>query len=144
MLSLQSFAAGQVTLALDLALTVPAIEADPQLLGSAVENLVKNAFEAMPTGGKVTVRTSVDRSSVRLSVEDNGPGMDARTRESAFTLFFTTKTTGTGLGLAFVRQIARAHGGDVMLTSREGQGTMVELILPRGHDDDEPRYHFGR
>ncbi len=143
-LSLQSFAAGQVRLVQDLALAVPTISVDPQLLSSALENLVKNAFEAMPNGGVVTVSTAVEVDAVRLVVKDNGPGMDARTKESAFTLFFTTKTTGTGLGLAFVRQIARAHGGEVMLTSREGQGTMVELVLPRGRDDDEPRFRFSR
>jgi signal transduction histidine kinase len=144
-LSLQRFGAGAtVQVTEDLALTVPMITADPALLASVIENLVKNACEAMPSGGHVTVTTAVDRTSVRLGIKDTGPGMDPRTREHAFTLFFTTKTTGTGLGLAFVQQIARAHGGDVMLTSREGQGTMVEVVLPRGSDDDEPRYRFSR
>lgn len=145
-LALQRFASGQaqVELVTDLALTVPSIMVDPQLVRSALENVVKNAIEAMPSGGQVIVRTAVHRTAVHLSVQDTGPGMNARIREQAFTLFFTTKTTGTGLGLAFVEQIAQAHGGEVMLTSREGRGTMVELTFPRGADDDEPRYRFGR
>jgi len=144
-LSLQQFAAANGSVVVqDLALKVPPIQADAQLLGSAIENLLKNAFEAMPSGGQVTVTTAVEREAVHLTIKDTGAGMDARTKEQAFTLFFTTKTTGTGLGLAFVQQIARAHGGEVMLTSREGQGTMVEVVLPRGQDDDEPRYRFGR
>jgi two-component system, NtrC family, sensor histidine kinase HydH len=65
-----------------------------------------------------------------VSVEDTGEGMDARTRERAFDEFFTTKATGSGLGLAFVRRVVEAHGGEVSLTSREGRGTIVSLRLP--------------
>jgi signal transduction histidine kinase len=103
---------------------------DRDLLAGALENLVQNAFEAMPDGGTVTVRTSVDPDTVVLSVEDNGQGMDARTRERAFDPFFTTKPTGSGLGLAFVRRVAEAHGGDVTLASKEGAGTTLQLRLP--------------
>ena len=144
MLSLQTFAsAASVQVVQALEPNVPTIAADPQMLSSAIENLVKNAFDAMADGGQLTVSTSVDEDAVHLAIKDTGQGMGARTREQAFTVFFTTKATGSGLGLAFVQQIARAHGGEVMLTSREGQGTMVELILPRGHDD-EPRFRTGR
>jgi signal transduction histidine kinase len=58
--------------------------------------------------------------------------MDARAREQAFELFFTTKATGSGLGLAFVQQVARAHGGHVRLHSQEGAGTLLEVVLPLG------------
>ena len=65
-----------------------------------------------------------------LSVEDVGIGMSARTRERALDDFYTTKVTGSGLGLAFVRRVAEAHGGEVSLTSKEGAGTTVRLFLP--------------
>ena len=80
-------------------------------------------------------------------MEDTGEGMDARTRERAFDEFFTTKATGSGLGLAFVRRVVEAHGGEVSLTSREGRGTIVSLRLPawgaRGPSAQE-KEHRGR
>ncbi len=91
---------------------------------------MRNALEAMPRGGVLTVRTRTEDSGVVLSVEDTGEGMNARTRERAFDDFYTTKTTGSGLGLAFVRRVVEAHGGRVTLTSHEGRGTTVTLRLP--------------
>ena len=95
---------------------------------------MKNGIEAMPKGGTLTVSTALtddhDEPRLVISVQDTGTGFDARAREQAFELFFTTKATGSGLGLAFVRQVARAHGGDAALTSREGAGTTVSLLLP--------------
>jgi signal transduction histidine kinase len=82
----------------------------------------------------VTVRTALvtagRTTGVLLSVEDAGLGMSARTRERALDDFFTTKATGSGFGLAFVRRVAEAHGGDVSLVSREGAGTTVRMFLP--------------
>jgi signal transduction histidine kinase len=134
-LSLQQFAAGtSVTIDRQLATPAPRFSGDPDLLASALENLVKNGLEAMPNGGTLTVSTSItadhDEPQLVLSVKDTGTGFDARAREQAFELFFTTKPTGSGLGLAFVRQVARAHGGDAALTSREGAGTTVSMTLP--------------
>lgn len=130
-LSLQAFAqAGTVTLTSQLEPGLPKVSLDPELIASVVENLVKNAFEAMPQGGTVTVATARADDRLLVSVTDTGPGMDPRTREQAFQLFFTTKASGSGLGLAFVKQIALAHGGDVRLDSHEGKGTRVELRLP--------------
>ena len=103
-------------------------------MSGALENLVRNALEAMPDGGTLVVRTeraaSTDATGVVISVEDAGAGMDARTRERAFDDFYTTKATGSGLGLAFVRRVAEAHGGEVSLTSRVGVGTVVRMRLP--------------
>ncbi len=134
-LSLQRFAVDStVTIDTQLLAPAPQFSGDADLLASALENLVKNGVEAMPRGGKLTVSTALttDRDEPRLvlSVQDTGTGFDARAREQAFELFFTTKATGSGLGLAFVRQVARAHGGDAALTSREGAGTTVSLTLP--------------
>jgi signal transduction histidine kinase len=129
-LALQPFAAtDKVVVRAELADACPPIDADPELLASALENLMKNAFEATPQG-TVTVSTAVASDGVRLSVRDTGAGMDPRVREQAFTPFATTKAKGSGLGLAFVRQVARAHGGDARLDSAEGAGTVVEVVLP--------------
>jgi signal transduction histidine kinase len=133
-LSLQAFAGyAQVKLERALEQGLPHCVGDYDLLANALENLVRNACEAMPQGGTLTVRTqreASDRASLVLSVEDTGEGMDARTRERAFDEFFTTKASGSGLGLAFVRRVVEAHGGEVALTSREGRGTIVSLRLP--------------
>jgi signal transduction histidine kinase len=135
-LALQQFATNDrpVTIETKLASPAPRFSGDPDLLASALENLVKNGVEAIPAAGTVTVSTALatedDEPQLVISVQDTGAGFDPRAREQAFELFFTTKTTGSGLGLAFVRQVARAHGGDATLTSREGAGTTVSLTLP--------------
>jgi two-component system sensor histidine kinase HydH len=108
---------------------------DGDLVTAALENLVRNAIEAMEEqGGRVTVRAERrfegGRDCLRLTVSDDGPGMDARTREQAEEAFFTTKATGTGLGLAFVRRVAEAHGGRFIIESALGRGTKVALVLP--------------
>ena len=132
-LALQAFAGtGPVQVRTELAAMLPECRVDRDLLAGALENLVRNAFEAMPRGGAVTVRTGQEEpgGEVFLSVEDTGDGMDARTRERAFDDFYTTKPTGSGMGLAFVRRVVEAHGGAVSLTSKEGVGTEVRLTLP--------------
>ncbi len=138
-LALQAFAGGPgLELRTDVPSGLPRLPADPDLLGTALENLVKNALDALPQGkGVVTVGARVDESHagdvLRLSVADTGSGMDARAREQAFEPFFTTKAAGTGLGLPWVQEVARAHGGTARLQSREGSGTVVELVLPLKH-----------
>ena len=135
-LSLQTFTGRpEVEIQRELATDLPRCTGDWDLLANAVENLVRNAFEAMQRGGTMTLRTRLDGTGVALSVEDTGEGMNARTRERAFDDFYTTKATGSGLGLAFVRRVVEAHGGEVTLTSHEGRGTTVTLRLPVS---DEP------
>ncbi len=109
---------------------------DPELLARALENLVRNALEAMPGGGALTV--SLERlqtevtGGVILSVADTGVGMDARQAARVFDDFYTTKAEGSGLGLSLVRRVAQAHGGHVELSSEPGRGTRVVLSLPNG------------
>ena len=134
-LGLQVFAtSASVRIVRELEADLPACTADRDLLVRVLTNLVQNGFEAMPESGVLTVRTARwDRgqtSGVRIIVEDSGHGMDARTRERAFDDFYTTKAGGTGLGLAFVRRVLVAHGGEATLTSRVGRGTAVLLWLP--------------
>jgi two-component system sensor histidine kinase HydH len=130
----QRVVSGGVQVAFDLLDALPECDADADLVASALENVVRNAFEAMPSGGALSVRTRLDAASparsVVVRIEDTGEGMDARRAERAFDDFYTTKATGSGLGLAFVRRVALAHGGNVSLASRPGEGTAVELRLP--------------
>ena len=110
--------------------------ADADLLVFAVENLVRNAWEAMPDGGTLTVATELDRqreARLRIRVEDSGPGMDVRTLERVMGGQFTTKSGGTGLGLAFVRRVVEAHGGRFRVESQVGRGTkaVIELAASR-------------
>jgi two-component system, NtrC family, sensor histidine kinase HydH len=135
--ALEPFAAKTgVEIHAELAPGLPPCELDADLLSRALQNLIRNALEAMPKGGKLTVRTAlgVDATAdlIIVSVEDQGEGMDPRQAERAFDEFYTTKPTGSGLGLAFVRRVARAHGGDASLSSRVGVGTIVEMRLPLG------------
>ncbi len=134
-LSLQQFAARSgVQVTAEPAPGEPSLDCDSDLVSSALENLVKNAMEAIEGDGRVTVRVELaekdDVPHVVLSVKDTGRGFDARSLDLAFEPFVTTKAGGSGLGLAFVREVARAHGGDADLSSREGQGTTVSLWLP--------------
>lgn len=107
-------------------------DADPDLLESAVENVVRNAVEASEDAATVRIATSSDdaRGVCVVRVIDRGVGMDARQRARALDDFFTTKPGGSGLGLSFARRVMAAHGGDLRLDSERGAGTTVELSLP--------------
>lgn len=123
---------GSVQIDLDLAAELPACDLDADLIATALENLLRNSVEALGEHRRVVVRTarSRDAPSIALSVEDEGAGMNRRQLEHAFDEFFTTKATGSGLGLPFVKRVAEAHGGSIRLDSREGAGTTATLVLP--------------
>jgi signal transduction histidine kinase len=97
---------------------------------SIVWNLAANAVEALPPGGVVELRLATSGEMAVLEVEDNGPGMSAEHRMRAFEPYFTTKPTGTGLGLALVRQAATEVGGSVALESELGRGARFTVELP--------------
>ncbi|HBP1895014.1 TPA: PAS domain-containing protein [Pseudomonas aeruginosa] len=99
-------------------------------LVGTVLNLVENAIQACGPELRLKVHLYARADSLRLSVSDNGPGMDPATLARLGEPFFTTKTTGTGLGLAVVKAVARAHQGQLQLRSRPGRGTCATLILP--------------
>jgi two-component system, NtrC family, sensor histidine kinase HydH len=118
-----------------LAENLPLLQGDRDLLAATLENVVRNACEAMPQGGALRVSTRFlahDRSGgeVVIRIEDEGVGMDARQLERVFDDFFTTKVEGTGLGLGFVRRVVDAHGGAVRISSQPARGTVVEIALP--------------
>jgi len=115
---------------------LPEFYFDEDLVVAATENLIRNALESTDGPVAVKVRTvfapARDHTGARglLIVEDNGKGMDPRTKERAFDMFFTTKQVGTGLGLPFIRRIVLAHGGHVDLETQLGRGTTVTLGFP--------------
>ncbi|MET0554341.1 MAG: sensor histidine kinase, partial [Vicinamibacteria bacterium] len=100
---------------------------DPRLLAHAVRNLLRNAAEAMPAGGRVRVGIAVDEAEARLSVADDGPGLDAAALDRALDPFHTTKPHGTGLGLLIARRVAELHGGALEAESRPGAGARFTL-----------------
>ncbi|MDI6102582.1 response regulator [Actinoplanes sp. NEAU-A12] len=127
-------------LVLDLAPGLPKVKADPSQLARALHNLVRNSGEAMPEGGTVTIRTSVEDGRVVVGVHDVGAGMPQDVLDRAFDPFFSTKsTTGTvGLGLSTAHGIVSQAGGQLTLTSREGQGTTANFTLPAIADSAPP------
>ncbi len=127
-------------LALDVDAEAGDIEGDGQAIRAMLANLVENALDACRMDrGKGEHRVSVQvrglPDCVVFQVEDNGVGMDQETVEKAFTLFFSSKGSGTGLGLFISHKITQAHGGEIDLQSRPGQGTRVSVTLPRSRPD---------
>ncbi len=115
---------------------VPPVEvlADPDLLYRAFLNVFNNALQAMPSGGRLTVRTSLvqtdGRPMVQVAVEDTGPGFDPQAAAKVFDPFFTSKEQGTGLGLSIVSSIITGHQGEVEIGEAPGGGARVEMRLP--------------
>ncbi|WP_257452769.1 sensor histidine kinase [Archangium lipolyticum] len=107
------------------------LEADGSLLTAALVNLVKNAVQASPRGGRVRLIGRSQGQGYSIRVEDHGPGVPEAERERIFEPFFTTREKGTGLGLPLSRKIVRAHGGDLRLVQGPGV-TIFELTLPVG------------
>jgi two-component system sensor histidine kinase FlrB len=99
-------------------------------LVGAVLNLIENAIQAGGREARLKIHLYQRGETLRLCISDNGPGIDSETLARLGEPFFTTKTTGTGLGLAVVKAVARAHQGDVQLRSRPGRGTCAILTLP--------------
>lgn len=111
---------------------LPSVEADAAQLRQVLVNLVANAVQSMPAGGRLRVRTGVEGDEVVLAVEDTGVGMSEEVRARIFDPFFTTKEVGrgTGLGLAVAHGIVVAHGGRITVASSPGRGSRFEVRLP--------------
>lgn len=104
---------------------------DAKKLKRAVLNVLLNALEVCPPGGRVRLFSRVTPDGAEIEIRDDGPGMTPETIEHAFDPYFTTKPTGTGLGLSITRGIVEEHGGTIRLTSAVNQGTQVLISLPR-------------
>jgi PAS domain S-box-containing protein len=114
----------------ELARGLPLLKADAGQLKQAFYNLIKNAFQAMGTRGILRVGTGLADNHVWVSFADNGCGIAAENVARVFDPYFTTKESGSGLGLFIVRRIVREHGGELMLESNPGRGTIARILLP--------------
>ena len=122
--------AAKVKLKLEIRADLPPLLLDAGQIKQAVYNLIRNACQAMPQGGTLTISGTFTDYEVRLSFDDTGKGINAEQMGKLFQPFSTTRSTGTGLGLLIVRRIIREHGGEIDVESREGLGTRVSLWLP--------------
>jgi signal transduction histidine kinase len=117
---------------LDLDDGLPETYADAQVLRQAIENLVKNAIQASPSReGRIVIQSRFEGDSILMAVEDTGPGIPDDVRPKIFNFYFTTKRTGTGVGLALVRQAAEIHGGGIDIDSEIGRGTKMTIRIPQ-------------
>lgn len=130
----REFAQQKVTIDLHVEPELPRVNADEAQLKQAIFNLLRNAREAMPSGGKVAVSvTRAEGGGVVVTIEDQGTGIDEEARARLFEPFFTTKSHGTGLGLAITRQIIEVHSGRIVCEPRaDGPGTRIWFYLPEG------------
>lgn len=103
---------------------------DADKIRQLVKNLVRNALEAAPTGGHVTVGVNAEQGVVHIHVSDDGPGIADAVRARMFEPFYSTKDTGTGLGMSIVQSIVTMHGGSIDITTGVG-GTALDVSLPR-------------
>jgi signal transduction histidine kinase len=112
---------------------LPSVLLDRETIRAALINLVKNALEAMPGGGALTIITRITRNGVALDLIDTGVGMDEQTALHMFDAFYSTKDGGSGLGLPTARKIIEAHGGRISVQSDIGRGTKftLEFLTPR-------------
>jgi signal transduction histidine kinase len=111
---------------------LPPVMADAGQLGVVFRNIIQNAVEAMPGGGKLEVGAAVNGSNVEVTVRDTGRGMSGAEMGRLFDPFFTTKPRGIGLGLPVARQLVEGHGGTIRVDSRPGSGSTFTVILPVG------------
>jgi signal transduction histidine kinase len=117
----------------------PCAVVDPHQLKQASLNLVRNAMQAMPAGGRLAISTGVETDgSVTLSVDDTGPGIPDELRCQIFEPFFTSKPLGTGLGLPLAAHIVRDHGGDIDFGQAPGGGTRFTIRLPSSRAESGP------
>jgi signal transduction histidine kinase/CheY-like chemotaxis protein len=123
---------GHIAVETQLAPDLPTLRVVPDQLAQVFLNIVINAVEAMPGGGRLRIRTkrTSDGKWVQIAFTDNGPGMDEETRASIFEPFFTTKSTGTGLGLAISYGIIERHGGRIEVQTAPRKGSTFAVQLP--------------
>jgi signal transduction histidine kinase len=107
------------------------IEADAEKLKSCFANIVINAVQAMPDGGRLVVAIECDEGACHLRFSDTGPGIPEEALDRVFEPYYSTKDTGTGLGLAVTKKIVEEHGGRIRVESAPGEGTTFEVDLPR-------------
>jgi signal transduction histidine kinase len=127
-----------VVLVVEVATQPLSIHGDRRLIERAIVNLLENALQAVGESGSIRVQVLADDGRVRIEVDDSGPGIDPEMKDRVFEPFFSTKTGGSGLGLALVKKIAQDHGGGVALVSQPGNGTRASLWFPAARAEGAP------
>lgn len=120
-----------VGIELDVAERLPSLYLDRNQFRQVLLNLLRNSQEAMPDGGRITIRVREEPDgAVEVVILDTGVGIEPTHLQKVFDPFYSTKDTGTGLGLAFVQQVVLEHGGEVTCTSQAGRGAAFRILLP--------------
>src|SRR6201981_3399578 len=114
----------------ELRADLPLLQLDREQMKQAFYNVIKNSLEAMRRHGTLRIRTDLDDTHVIISFTDSGGGMSAENLGRVFEPYFTTKPSGTGLGLLIVRRIVREHGGELSIESSQGKGVTLTIRLP--------------
>jgi signal transduction histidine kinase len=109
---------------------LPLVQVDRDQMKQAFYNVIKNSLEAMKRRGILRIRTNMDATHVLVSFTDTGGGISADNLSRVFEPYFTTKPSGTGLGLLIVRRIVREHGGELAIESSDGKGVTLTIRLP--------------
>jgi two-component system nitrogen regulation sensor histidine kinase NtrY len=121
---------GRIRFDVDVPEDLPAVHVDRTLVARSLTNIIENALHAMPGAGALSIVARPVDSSVRIQVSDTGAGMDEEALARAFEPYFSTKTTGTGLGLPIAKRNIELSGGTIAIASARDRGTTVELTLP--------------
>jgi signal transduction histidine kinase/HAMP domain-containing protein len=111
---------------------IPPFRLDPEKIKQAVLNVIRNAQEALSSGGIISVTTALEAGRAKITISDNGPGIAEKDRPLIFEPFFTRKGAGTGLGLSITQRIVEEHGGRIRVQSELGAGTTFAIELPTG------------
>lgn len=120
----------RVKFSVRLAASTPSVWLDEKLLRQVIDNLTRNAVEAIDGDGTIDIETDVIDRFVVIRVKDSGAGIPADAQKKLFEPFFTTKPHGTGLGLATSQQIIFEHNGHLLVESQEGKGSTFSILLP--------------
>ncbi|MFP3867036.1 MAG: two-component system sensor histidine kinase NtrB [Desulfobacteraceae bacterium] len=119
-----------ITVVQDHPQPLPPVNFDRQQIKQIILNLIKNAAEAMPQGGQLTVAIRVEEPYLEIAITDTGEGIPPEALENIFNPYYTTKAKGSGLGLSICRNIIKAHKGDILVHSTPGKGSTFTILLP--------------
>jgi signal transduction histidine kinase len=117
----------------DLEPSLPEIYLDNRQIKQALLNILINAYQSMPDGGEVTIRAYKMDSRIKVDIIDSGEGIPLDRIDKLFDLFYSTKESGTGLGLPITKRIIDMHNGEIEVQSQEGKGSTFSIILPINH-----------
>jgi signal transduction histidine kinase len=119
-----------VTITTEIAEKIPPVYVDPRQVSQVLDNLISNAYQAMPEGGELKIKAEEIKKKVSLSIMDTGLGISKENMKKLFEPLFTTRARGIGLGLSVSKGLIEANGGQIKVKSKEGSGSTFTLILP--------------